>query len=170
METFQNLESRPWWDYIGEDIQKLLLTSEFVYKTVQSWGGDLPGEKERFHDYSFIVFPSAKAYEGFLKKMFLDMRFISEEDYYGKHFRIGKSLNPSLPKELRSESVYNKIVKYCNGKVLADRLWETWRVCRNLTTHWFPNEKNAITLAEAGQRIKMILNAIDEAFKECKIR
>ena len=171
MENFQNLESKEWWNYLSEDIRKLLLTSEFIYKTVQSWGGQLPGEKERFHDYSFVVFPSAKAYEGFLKKMFLDMGFISEEDYYGKHFRIGKSLNPSLPKELRHESVYNKIVTDCNdGKVLADHLWEAWKMCRNLLFHWFPNEKNAITLAEARKRISMIIDAIDGAFKGCKIK
>jgi len=34
-------------------------------------GADLPGGKREFHDYSFVVFSAAKAYEGFLKKMFL---------------------------------------------------------------------------------------------------
>jgi hypothetical protein len=169
MDTLEELELKSWWGYLGEDIQKLLLTSEIIYKAVKSWGADLPGGQEKFRDYSFIVFPAAKAYEGFLKKMFLDMRFIGEEDYFGKHFRIGKALNPSLPKELRHESVYDKIVKYCNGQELADHLWETWRVCRNLAFHWFPNEKNAITLTEARERIDMIINVIDEAFEECKI-
>lgn len=170
METLENLELRNWWGYLGEDIQKLLFTSEFLNSVVEGWGADLPGGKNRFHDYSFVLFPAAKAYEGFLKKMFLDMGFITEEDYFGKHFRIGKSLNPSLPKELRSESVYDEIVKYCNGNALADHLWETWRVCRNLIFHWFPNEKNAITLSEARERIDMIINAIDEAFAGCKIK
>ena len=110
-----------------------------------------------------------KAYEGFLKKFFLDLKFISEEDYYGKHFRIGKALNPSLPRQLRREGVYGKIVKYCGGKDLAEELWQTWRQSRNLAFHWFPNEKNAITLSEAGERIEMIIKAIDRAFKDCKI-
>lgn len=170
METLEQLELKPWWSYLGEDIQKLLLTSEFIYTAVESWGADLPGGKEKFHDYSFVIFPAAKAYEGFLKKIFLDMEFITEEDYFGKHFRIGRSLNPSLPKELRHESVYDKIVKYCNGRVLADHLWETWRVCRNLPFHWFPNEKNAISLSEARERIEMIINAMDEAFEGCNIK
>ena len=169
METLKQLESRSWWKYLGEDIQKLLSTSEFLYDVVESWGADLPGGKEKFHDYSFVLFPAAKAYEGFLKKMFLDMGFITEEDYFGKHFRIGKALNPSLPRELRNESVYDKIVNYCRGEALADHLWETWRLCRNLIFHWFPNEKNAITLPEARQRMEMIINAIDEAFEGCKI-
>ena len=169
METLEQLESRSWWGYLGEDLQKLLATSEFIYRVVESWGADLPGGQKEFHDYSFVVFPAAKAYEGFLKKIFLDMRLISEEDYFGKHFRIGKALNPSLPKELKKEGVYDKIVQRCQGRGLADKLWDTWRLSRNLTFHWFPNEKNTITLLEAGERIEMIITAIDEAFKECKI-
>jgi hypothetical protein len=169
METLEQLESRNWWGYLGEDIQKLLSTSEFLYRVVEGWGAGLPGEKNRFHDYSFVLFPAAKAYEGFLKKMFLDLGFITEDDYFGKHFRIGKALNPSLPKEIRWESVYDKIVKYCNGRVLADQLWDTWRLCRNLIFHWFPNEKNAISLSEAKERIEMIIEAMDSSFDECQI-
>jgi len=169
METLEQLERRSWWGYLGEDLQKLLTTSEFIYGDIKGWGVDLPGGKREFDDYSFVVFPAAKAYEGFLKKLLLDMKLISEEDYYGKHFRIGKALNPSLPKELKREGVYDKLVQYCQGRALADKLWEAWRLSRNLTFHWFPNEKNTITLSEAGQRIEMIIGAIDEAFKECSI-
>lgn len=169
METLEDLQKRPWWGYLGEDLQKLLTTSEYIYSAVKSWGADLPAGRHVLHDYSFVVFPAAKAYEGFLKKLFLDLHFISEEDYFGKRFRIGKALNPSLEKELRREGVYDKIVEYCQGRELADKLWETWRLSRNLTFHWFPNEKNAITLIEAGERVEMIISAIDQAFKECKI-
>ncbi|OGM80407.1 hypothetical protein A2434_02100 [Candidatus Woesebacteria bacterium RIFOXYC1_FULL_41_14] len=169
METLEDLELRSWWGYLGEDIQKLLLTSEFIYNAVESWGAELPGGKEKFHDYSFVLFPAAKAYEGFLKKIFLEMGFITEEDYYGKHFRIGKALNPSLTNELGEQSVYVKIIKHCKGRPLADHLWETWRLCRNVPFHWFPNEKNAITLPEARERIEMIVNAIDEAYRGCKV-
>jgi hypothetical protein len=169
METIEQLEKRSWWNYLGSDLQKLFLTSEFIYRVVESWGADLPGGKQEFDDYSFVVFPAAKAYEGFLKKLFLDLNFITEEDYYGKHFRIGKALNPSLPRELRREGVYDKITKYCQDEGLAEKLWDTWRLSRNLTFHWFPNEKNIITLTEAGERFEMIIDVIDQSFKECKI-
>jgi hypothetical protein len=169
MEALEQLEKKIWWSYLGQDLQKLLKTSEFLYTTVKSWGADLPGGSREFDDYSFIVFPAAKAYEGFLKKMFLDLNFITEEDYYGKHFRIGKALNPSLSKELRREGVYEKVVKYCNGEELAAKLWETWKFSRNLVFHWFPNEKNTLTLSEAGDRIEMVISAIDQSFRECKI-
>ncbi len=158
-----NLKEHPWWEYIGSDLQGLLLESVMLLAKMQE-------NKDDFGDYSFVVFPAAKAYEGFLKKLFLDFSFISEEEYYGKHFRIGKALNPNLEKIYRdSESVYDKIVAHCGGETLAKELWDTWRLSRNLVFHWFPNEKNTISLDEAGQRINMITHAMDEAVKECKI-
>lgn len=151
-------------------MQELLKESFLLVEILKGMGADLPGGKNQFHDYSFVVFPAAKAYEGFLKKLFLDLRFISEADYYGKHFRIGKALNPFLPKEIRNNTwVYGKIVKFCRGKELANQLWDTWRISRNLVFHWFPDEKNAINLTEAEERIKLITDAIDQAFQNCSL-
>ena len=45
------------------------------------------GEKEQ-HDYAFVVFSLAKAYEGFLKRVFLDMKMIDRRQYFGEYFRI----------------------------------------------------------------------------------
>ncbi|KKP47253.1 MAG: hypothetical protein UR39_C0005G0066 [Candidatus Woesebacteria bacterium GW2011_GWA1_33_30] len=164
------LENKIWWSYIQEDLQELLVASEFLANTVKSWGGDLPAGSRVFHDYSFVVFPTAKAYEGFLKKMFFDLGFITEEDYRGKRFRIGKALNPFLEKNLRNrESVYDKLVKYCNGKELADKLWEAWTSGRNLIFHWFPEEKKAVSFKEAEEKINLIINAMDLAFRGCII-
>jgi len=157
METIEEYRKKVWWPYLEEDLQKLILTSEFIYSVVKEWGTE-------FNDYSFVVFPAAKAYEGFLKKIFLDLKFITEEDYYGKHFRIGKALNPSLPKEIMQEGIYDKIVQYGKSHKLADNLWNTWKESRNLIFHWFPNEKNAITLPEAGERVQMIISSIDQAY------
>ena len=160
MET--NLSQKLWWGYIEEDIKELLLEAQLLVDKASAW-------EEKFHDYAFVVFPAAKAYEGFLKKLFLDLGFISENDFYGKRFRIGKALNPSLEANLRQESVYDKLVSYCGGASLADKLWETWKLSRNLIFHWFPKEKNAITLAEAKDRLGMIIDSLDASFKECKI-
>lgn len=158
-----SLEQKPWWNYIEEDLRELLLLAQLLCQKVGNW-------PERFHDYSFVVFPAAKAYEGFLKKLFLDLGFISEDDYYGKHFRIGKALNPSLEKELRKkEGVYDKIIDFCQGPALAEQLWQTWKEARNLIFHWFPNEKNTITFEEAKDKVSMVIAAMDAAFTECKI-
>ncbi len=169
MEALENLEDRVWWNYVESDIQELLYESQLLLRTLKGMGADLPGARREFHDYSFVVFPAAKAFEGFLKKLFLDLGFITDEDYFGKRFRIGKALNPSLEKEIRREGVYDKIVDHCQGKEVAEKLWETWKESRNVIFHWFPNEKNAINLLEAEERIKMIVDAIDTSFRGCKI-
>lgn len=154
------LDQKVWWTYLEEDLQELLKQAFLLADTA----------KAGFHDYSYIVFPASKAYEGFLKKLFLDLGFITERDYYGKRFRIGKSLNPSLPPKFRNDDwVYDDLVKHCKGKGLADFLWTTWRRCRNLVFHWFPNEARAITLPEAKQRVQQIVDAIDKAYSTCKI-
>lgn len=157
-----NLDKKEWWNYLESDLQELFLTSNHLINKAEELG-------EGVHDFSFIIFPAAKAYEGFLKKLFWDMGFISKEDYYGKKFRVGKALNPYLDKEFRHESIYDKLVDFTGGKGLADQLWDTWKNSRNLVFHWFPDEKRALNLVEAKERYKMIIGAIDEAFKQCKI-
>ncbi len=157
-----NLKNKSWYDYLEEDLRELLAESFQLINAVESW-------PDHFHDYSFIVFPSAKAYEGFLKKMFFDLKFIGENEYFGTHFRIGKALNPQLEDRFREESVYDKLVELNSGdKQLADMLWDTWKNCRNLVFHWFPDEKRAINYAEAKDRVGKVINAIDEFYAKLK--
>jgi hypothetical protein len=163
MEPFkiESLKEKKWWFYLEEDIRDLLSESFALL--------DFAKENNNFVDYSFVVFPAAKAYEGFLKKVFLDLGFITNEEFLGKRFRVGKALNPHLEEELRHESIYDRLVDYCKGKDVADKLWDTWRLSRNLVFHWFPNEKKSLNLDEARDRLEMIMSAMDALFSECKI-
>jgi hypothetical protein len=164
------LENKIWWSYIHEDLQDLLKQSFLLIETVERHESKLSEDKQRFHDYAFVVFPTAKAYEGFLKTLFLDLGFITDKQFYGKRFRVGKSLNPSLDRRLREKiGVYDRMVNFCGGNELADVLWKTWKEARNLLFHWFPNERNAIDFEEAKKKVNMVLDAMDLAFKECKI-
>lgn len=159
-----SLEKRLWWNYAEEDIRELLYESEILVENVAKW-------KHKFHDYAFVVFPAAKAYEGFLKKLFYDLNFITEEDYYGKRFRIGRALNPALePRFRKFESVYDKLSVFCNGEELPDALWNMWRRGRNMSFHWFPDEQNAITYAEAREIVTQIFDTMDLAFVGCKLK
>lgn len=163
MTNLKDLNNKNWWWYLEEGTGELLEESFVLLEDAQSWS-------KQFHDYAFVVFPAAKAYEGYLKKLFLDLGFITSEDYYGKKFRIGKSLNPNLSERFRDESwVYDDLSKYCKGPALADKLWLTWKNGRNLLFHWFPNERNAITLDEAGKMLDKIIEAMDDAFGQCSV-
>lgn len=166
----EELQKNIWWEYIHKDIKELLTEAVLLLETAKKWREDKNPMNDRFHDYSFVVFPAAKAYEGFLKRLFLDMKFISEEDYYGKHFRVGKVLNPALDKNrYKKIRMYDKISHYCGGEDLAENLWNTWKQARNLLFHWFAKEKNAVTLLEAEERLNMVIESMNMAFKECKI-
>ena len=159
-----DISKKPWWDYLPTDLKDSLELSFFLADRSSEWS-------KRFYDYSFIVFPAAKSYEGFLKKVFLDMGFITNEDYRGKHFRIGKALNPDLePKYKDSDWVYDKLSKFCQGRELPDKLWKTWKESRNLLFHWFPEEKNVVSHNEAVERLLMIVATIDEVFTACSVK
>ncbi len=156
---FDNLETREWWSYLDTDLQQLLVESVLLLREANSW-------KEIFDDYSFVIFPAAKSYEGFLKKVFLDMGFITGADYQGTHFRVGRALNPDFHDQ---ESVYFKLRDFCHNETLPDRLWQTWKQCRNLIFHYFPNEKHTLTIEEARSRLMMILDSIEAVFVECEL-
>lgn len=157
-----DFEKETWWGYLDES-QKELLKESFLLlereeKALTQW-----------HDYAFVVFPAAKAYEGFLKKLFLDLGFLTREQYEGDRFRIGKALNPSLERELRGESIYDRLSGHCGGEGLSEKLWQTWKNSRNLLFHWFPWHKNSISLTEARERVEMVVGAIGEALSACKL-
>lgn len=150
-----------WWSYLDESEQELLKES-FLLLEREEEGQD------RWHDYAFVVFPAAKAYEGFLKKLFLDLNFLSREQYVGDRFRIGRALNPNLERELRGESIFDKLKASCNPE-LPEQLWQTWKKSRNLLFHWFPWHKNSISLPEARERVEMVVDSMKAAVAGCKI-
>ncbi len=163
--SLESLGKKVWWNYIHEDLRELLRLSLFL---IEKFLGQK--EKIHIHDWAFLVFPAAKAYEGFLKTLFYDLGFINKEQFYGKTFRVGKALNPNLKKHLREkESVYDKLVNFCNGEELPNSLWNTWKKGRNLLFHWFPDEKNVVSFEEARERVEEIISNMDLAYKGCKL-
>ena len=89
-------------------------------------------------DFSFLVSPIAKSYEGYLKDFFLKIGIISNQEYESDRFRVGKTLNPSL--RYKRFSVYQKLSDYDDrGEELAEILWDAWKFGRNEIFHYFPN-------------------------------
>jgi len=112
-----------------------------------------------FSDYSFLVAPAAKAYEGYLKYFFLKIGLIDQYQYQSDRFRVGKTLNPSL--RFKRFSIFQKLIDLDDsGEELAELLWDGWKFGRNQIFHYFPNKLKRISLPEAKNRIALILNAI----------
>ncbi|MFA7300903.1 MAG: hypothetical protein WC069_01145 [Candidatus Shapirobacteria bacterium] len=116
-------------------------------------------QQNHINDYSFIVAPAAKAYEGFLKDFFFDLDIIDEYSYHSDRFRVGKTLNPSL--RYKRYSIFKKLADmHEDGEGLAEKLWSAWKQGRNEIFHYFPGNVKKLTLVEAQDRINLILKAI----------
>ena len=115
--------------------------------------------QNHINDYSFIVAPAAKAYEGYLKDFFFDLDIIDENNYHSDRFRVGKTLNPSL--RYKRFSIYKKLADlHEDGEKLAEKLWSAWKQGRNEIFHYFPGNVKKLSKIEAEDRITLILRAI----------
>lgn len=149
------------WNYLTEELQDLIDTGEVVATFVHDHRGEA-----KIYDYSFIVFSFSKAYEGFLKKLFLDMGLIKEHEYYGDEIRIGRILSPDLLEEKQ-----NVFLRVCNkseyGVNLSRKLWDVWKRGRNLVFHYFPHNFRKLTYAEAFSIAEAIVDAMTTAVDQC---
>jgi len=138
-------------------IQKELISQSFYFLEDRSF------VQSTFYDYSFIVMPAAKAYEGFLKDLFYKQGLISQERYLGNHFRVGKALNPELANQHPDgfERLFDDMVRIYSLKI-ADLLWEAWKQSRNQIFHYFVKEEQTINLYEAKKRLNLICAAIEQ--------
>ena len=131
--------------------QSLVTDVEIILKRLQI--------QDDISDFSFLVSPIAKAYEGFLKDFFLKINIINENDYYSDRFRVGKTLNPSL--RYKRFSVYQKLADFDEkGEELAETLWDAWKFGRNEIFHYFPETYKSLSKNEAEDRINLLLRAI----------
>jgi hypothetical protein len=139
--------------FLKNDQDQLIDDVENIFKCLQ---------ENHINDYSFVVAPAAKAYEGYLKDFFFDLEIIDEYSYHSDRFRVGKTLNPSL--RYKRFSIYKKLADiHQDGEKLAEKLWSAWKQGRNEIFHYFPGNVKKLTLIEAQERITLILKAIIES-------
>ncbi len=149
-------ESSILWHYLLPDMRALLRDGEFLVED-SARHTDAPPT-----DFSYVVFPFAKLYEGFLKKLFLDAGIIGERDYHSDHFRIGKVLSPNLVRRLGPRSAYGEISKRFNNE-LAARLWHAWKEGRNMVFHYFPHNFRRLTRVQAIELASTLTNTMAES-------
>jgi len=151
------------WFYLSKNQKDLINEGLYLMNDV------IKNHAYHFKDYSFLVFPFAKAYEGFLKQLFLDVKFISHLDYISDHLRLGKLLSPNLVNKLKERSLYKKI-KDKAGQELADKIWNAWKIGRNQVFHYYPHNLKALTFSQAENIIDNILSAMEESYGKLKVK
>jgi hypothetical protein len=150
------------WFYLSKNQKDLINEGLYLMNDV------IKNHAYQFKDYSFLVFPFAKAYEGFLKQLFLDVKFISHLDYISDHLRLGKLLSPNLVNKLKERSLYKKI-KDKAGQELADKIWNAWKLGRNQVFHYYPHNLKALTFSQAEGIIDNILSVMEESYGKLKV-
>ncbi|MGI5827695.1 MAG: hypothetical protein ACOX6V_01590 [Patescibacteria group bacterium] len=162
--TLETLHAKEWFKKLPASQRELLQQSFYLIE-------DIEYKKKTFYDYSFIVMPAAKAYEGFVKDMLFRLGLISEKRYTGKRFRVGKALNPALAQSDPNsfEALYDDLENLYHSKELPELLWQTWKECRNKIFHYFIDNTQHITLHEAKERLQQILTAIEKAQSICAV-
>jgi len=145
----------PWLNFLAEVERQLLIQADYLLEREK---------RERLHsdmvDYGFLVYPAAKAYEGFLKTFLYRNRLITSEMYQSEQFRIGKALNPDLPVRYREDGwVWDDLARLY-GEDVPQRFWSTWRKCRNHVFHFRPDKLRLYTLVEAQIKIELIFSTI----------
>ena len=91
------LQKKPIWRYFSQAQKDLIEEGLYLKDDI------VRDHAFQFKDYSFLIFPFAKAYEGFLKQLFKDVKFISHLDYISDHLRLGKLFIPSPRCKIRAE-------------------------------------------------------------------
>ncbi|PIP52968.1 hypothetical protein COX08_03545 [Candidatus Beckwithbacteria bacterium CG23_combo_of_CG06-09_8_20_14_all_34_8] len=156
MFSLAQLYTKPWFNKLPF-IQKELVSQSYYFLEDKNF------DQSTFYDYSFIVMPAAKAYEGFLKDLFYKQKLITQERYKGNHFRVGKALNPELAHQHPDgfERLFDDMCRIYSPEI-ADLLWEAWKQSRNQIFHYFENGQQTINLYEAKRRLNLICQAIEK--------
>jgi hypothetical protein len=150
------------WNYLSIPQQDLIIEGGYLKDQI------VDDAEYSFKDYSFLVFPYAKAYEGFLKQAFLDCKYISHLDYISDHFRLGKRLTPFLAQKLGDRSLYATISSNIS-RSFADQVWDTWKLHRNEIFHYYPHNIKAITFDEANSIIKTIMKTMQDVYRKLEL-
>lgn len=124
--------------------------------------------KTKWSDYSFILFPISKAYEGFLKEFLYQRGLISYSTFVGRRFRVGRSLNPDISRHHQDEWwLYDDVARMC-GAGMARQLWDAWIECRNHIFHYFPEAQLEHSLTEIEKKVLLLIDLMAHA-SECEI-
>jgi hypothetical protein len=150
------------WEYLPDEIRGLITDGEELIDHAVKHG------ENGSTDFSYLVFSFSKAYEGFLKRLFLDLDLIQEDAYYGDDIRIGRILNPGFLKD--KKNIFGKLCKPNHtGEDVAHKMWSIWRKGRNQVFHYFPHNFRRLSYDESLEIITEIIDAMSSAVASCKL-
>ncbi|HSW89464.1 MAG TPA: hypothetical protein VLH19_01170 [Patescibacteria group bacterium] len=147
-----------WYKFLEENGKVLARESFVLLEREERLGSNLP-------DYSFIVFPIGKTYEGFIKLYLQRMGILNRPDYVDTRFRIGRALNPDVGERQKDEWwLFDDLERSC-GTPVARQLWNAWIECRNHVFHYYIGQATLLNLDEARKKIDQVCSAMEVALQ-----
>jgi len=111
------------------------------------------------NDFSVVVFPSAKAFEGYIKKIFLNIKLITKKE-------IEKDPYQSIGKIINGEKIKNKIIDKKRDRSFLKLLSAQWDLCRNVILHYDIDQPEIInSKEEAFRKVENIYEVMKKAYK-----
>ncbi|MEP7166960.1 MAG: hypothetical protein ABI758_03215 [Candidatus Woesebacteria bacterium] len=157
MTTFDFAQAN-WFALLDENGKRLVRLSELLYEREERM-------QTVFESYSFVVFPMAKAYEGFIKLYLKKTGILHRDDYIDAKFRIGRALNPDISDRHKDEWwLYGDLERLC-GKDTSRSLWDAWIECRNHVFHFYFDQEIGMTLEEAKKKLLQMNIAMAKAMQ-----
>ena len=113
-------------------------------------------------DYSCMVLPLAKAYEGVLKKILVRAGFINEADLQeNPDISISRYFNP-----VGNNAIFRALKDQARDKTIPHVIYSTYQECRNLILHYDPYRDNRLkTIEDAEFYERRISDAIKKAYE-----
>lgn len=154
------------FNFLDSYQQSLLITSKILVDLIKKYPQSLSEESKInvvnyaiIKDFSFLVLPAAKAFEGYLKKLLMQLELITLDKLRDDPFniRIGKKLNSDdFTKKLRDKKRFKAIPKLISSQ---------WDLCRNEILHYDPFRPIELNLDEAILKIENIYNSIKTSYE-----
>jgi len=151
------------FNFLDNGMRMLLLTSILLQKIFRTLSTDVKQEDLKpidldviADDYSFIAFPAAKAFEGYLKKLLIKLRLIKKSELKKDPFKtIGYLLNS----EKFEKKVRDKRFRHIPKEVQVE-----WDKSRNYILHYDIDKIPKISKEDTDVRISAILKIIKESY------
>lgn len=158
MDQDLSFEETLWYGLLSSHGQRLVRLSSYLYE-----------REVRLHtnlsSYSFVVFPMAKAYEGFLKTYLHEMQILPKAGYEDHKFRIGRAMNPDISERHKDEWwLYDDLERVCSRDV-ARGLWDAWIECRNRLFHFYFDDEVPLPLPIAKKKLLQMHVAMEKAMQ-----
>lgn len=147
--------------FVGSDLLELYRDSCVLLEQNKKEGQIFPA----LSDYSIIILPIAKVYEGILKKILVEAEIIGEEEIrINPGINVGHYFNP-----VGNNKIFNHIKDHARDRVVPHIIYATYQECRNQILHYDPHKDNRIkNIEDVEFYVKRIMHAIDKAYETFK--